>query len=82
MSRSILEIAVSPAVLEFNDGESGLHEVFRKLKIKTDRFMDIETIKKQPNLIGYMTKKTSTASINRRKLLRAKKKKRICRQRK
>ena len=36
--------------------------------------MDIGTIKKNSTRIGNMTKKTSTAGISRRKLLRAMKK--------
>ncbi|XP_047126728.1 uncharacterized protein LOC124807953 [Hydra vulgaris] len=44
VSQNILEIAVASAVLEFNDGASGIYEVFQKLQIKTGRFMDIGTI--------------------------------------
>ena len=42
VSRKILEIAVSSANIEFNDGASGLYGVFKECGIKFGRFMTLD----------------------------------------
>ena len=44
VSRKILEIAVSSAVIELNDGSCGIRNVFSTMGIKCGRYMDDATI--------------------------------------
>ena len=71
VSRIVIEMAVSSAVLEFNEGCIGLYGVFKKLGIACGRFMDLATKRKDANRVDNMTRKTCTAGIARRKKLRA-----------
>ena len=63
------EIAVDSALLEFNNGATGLYGVLKGCGIKYGRFMDLATKRKDGIHVRNMELKSSKAGLNRRKKL-------------
>ena len=74
VSKKILEIGVSSAVLEFNEGTAGIFSVFLKLGIHTGKYMNKATSVSNATRISSALKKSSKQGLVRRKKLRAIKK--------
>lgn len=71
VSRKIIEMAVDSAVIEFNNGATGLYGVLKRCGIKCGRFMDLATKRKDSLRLRNMNLKSSKRGIGRRKKLRA-----------
>ena len=71
VGRITLELGVASAVIAFNDGLSGIIEVFNKLNIKPRTFCKKYCGFKDEKRITQMDRKSSDSVKQRRKLLRA-----------
>jgi hypothetical protein len=70
VGRKVLEIGVSSAVLQFNEGATGICKVFERLKITIGQFMMKGFLKKNNERIRNMRRKSSKKGIQQRKILR------------
>lgn len=71
VSRDVLEIAVSSAVIDFNDGQTGLCEVAETIGLKCGQFMIRGTISSDNERLANIAHKSSETGKKRRKKLRA-----------
>ena len=71
VSRDVLEIAVSSAVIDFNDGQTGLCKVAEEIGLNCGKFMIDGAIKADNERINNITRKSSEIEKKRRKKSRA-----------
>ena len=74
VGRSVLEIGVYSALIEFNDGAGGVTKVLSLLGVQSGRFAEYATPQINADRIKNYVKKSSDAGKQRRKTLRAIKK--------
>ena len=74
VSRKIIEIGSSSAVIEFNDGKCGAQKLFKALGMTTGRFTRQGCIKKDRVRISNSGNKSMENTKKRRKQLRAQRK--------
>ena len=65
-----MEIGVSSAILQFNEGATGICKVFERLKIHVGQFMNKGFIKKNNERIRNMRRKSSKKEYNKEKSLK------------
>ena len=66
-----MELGVFSAVIEFNDGCSGILQVLEKLNLSDGNFIKRQLQKNDQQRINCMEKKSNATGILRRKKLRA-----------
>ena len=74
VERRVLEIGVNSAVLEFNEGAAGVHEVLKHFDVKTGRVTHKSSDKKNKQRTNNIKRKYSLKVKDRRKKLRGKQK--------
>ena len=74
VSRKVIEIGSSSAVIEFNDGKCGAQKIFKALGMTTGRFTRQGCIKKDRVRISNSGNKSMESTKKRRKQLRAQRK--------
>ena len=73
VSKKILEIGVSSAILEFNEGTAGIFSVFLKLGIHTGKYMNKATSVSNATRISSALKSSKQGLVRRKKLRAIKK---------
>ncbi|XP_065650410.1 uncharacterized protein LOC136078561 [Hydra vulgaris] len=71
VSRKLLEIGICSAIIEFNDGKSGLTPIIQVLGLPVSKFMLNAFRKSDTDRIKNIQRKSSTKGIRMRKKLRA-----------
>ena len=71
VGRQTLELGVSSAVISYNDGASGLLNVFHLIKIKPGFFCEQYCMQRDQNCVEKMEQKSLDCNKQRRKKLRA-----------
>ena len=71
VSRSVLQIAVCSAVIEFNDGYCGINSVYGHLGLTSGKFTEAFCVRVDELRIKEMMRKSSEKAKNRRKKLRS-----------
>ena len=71
VNRSVLELGVNSAVLHYNEGASGISDVFSYFNITSGIYMEKGNMAKNKTSIKKMNIKTSESGKKRRKRLRA-----------
>ena len=71
LSRQVLNIGISSAVLQYNDGDGGIKNVMKRISVEPDMFSDQGAIGKNYICIKASTVKSSETAKQKRKYVRA-----------
>ena len=74
VGKPLLEMGVHSAIIEYNDGATGVGKVLKLLGVEPGYFYEAATIKRNTERIKNSRRKSSEAGIARRKSLRTIKK--------
>ena len=71
VSKQVLKIGISSAVLQYNDGDGGIKNAMKRMSMEPDMFSDQGAIGKNYICIKASTVKSSETAKQKRKYLRA-----------
>ena len=71
MGKYIIEIGISSAIINFNDGASGMHTVLKNLRLHDGYFTNLYSKQHDTSRVKVADRKSTLITKQRRKKLRA-----------